>query len=88
MYQKLLKVKSQLFKFKCMIMKILEVKLPTKALRKKVQIKLMMNCPIQPFRELPPVQNFTSEIDDRMNAHDLFSKFTADIIMEDTVFTR
>lgn len=69
-------------------MKTLVDKISSKAFSKKAQIKVMINKLVQPFTELPPVQNPENDNDDRINAHDLFSKFTADIIKEDTMFTR
>lgn len=63
-------------------------RLKRKALRKNVQITNAINAFIQPFKELPSVIKTGQESADRINAHDLFSLYTADIIKEDVIFAR
>ena len=43
---------------------------------------------IQPFKEMPSSSTDGRESADHLNAHDLFSLYTADIIKEDTIFAR
>ena len=62
--------------------------LKRKVLRKQVQIKEVLNKYIQPFKEMPSTNDIGPESPDRINAHDLFSLYTADIIKEDIVFIR
>lgn len=52
------------------------------------QIKDVTNAHIQPPQEIPSLYNAGQENADRINAHDLFSYYTADIIKEDTIFAR
>ena len=57
--------------------------------RKKVQQNNdALNAHIQPFTQKPCVNNEGPECADRIDAHDLFSHYTAEIIKEDTVFIR
>lgn len=43
---------------------------------------------IQPFKEMPSSRAGGEDSVDRINAHDLFSLYTADIIKEETMFAR
>jgi hypothetical protein len=63
-------------------------RLKRRALKKNVEIKEAINTLIMPFAELPYVNTTREENADRINAHDLFSMYTADIIKEDVVFAR
>lgn len=47
-----------------------------------------INTFIQPFKELPSVNRTNQEDSGRINAHELFSLYTADIIKEDSIFIR
>jgi hypothetical protein len=49
--------------------------------------KKSLHSYIQPFRQMPGTGNASSE-SDRMDAHDLFSQYTSEIIKEDVVFIR
>lgn len=57
-----------------------EIKLKRKALSKNGQTQF--------FKEMPSTDKSETGNVDRINAHDLFSLYTADIIKEDTVFFR
>ncbi|HQW44785.1 MAG: hypothetical protein IPP02_15990 [Chitinophagaceae bacterium] len=63
-------------------------RLKRKALKKNVEIKQAINTLIQPFKEMPSLNNTGRDNAERINAHDLFSLYTADIIKEDIVFVR
>lgn len=63
-------------------------RLKRRALKKNVEIKNAINTFIMPFKEMPSVNTTGKENSDRINAHDLFSQFTADIIKEDVIFAR
>ena len=43
---------------------------------------------IKPFKEMPSLNDSGQDCADRMNAHDLFSLYTADIINEDIIYAR
>ena len=53
-----------------------------------MEIKQAINTLIQPFKEMPSLNNTGRDNAERINAHDLFSLYTADIIKEDIVFVR
>ncbi|WP_194973922.1 hypothetical protein [Aquiflexum lacus] len=63
-----------------------KIRLKRKTFRKNVQIKVTVNTFIQPFKEMPCETDIESP--DHINAHDLFSHYTADIIKKDVIFTR
>lgn len=63
-------------------------RLKRKALKKTVKIKDVINTYMQPFKEMPSINNTGKGIPDRIDAHDLFSLYTADIIKEDIIFAR
>lgn len=63
-------------------------RLKRRALKKNVEIKDAINTFIMPFKEMPSVNTIREEDADRINAHDLFSLYTADIIKEDVIFAR
>ncbi len=63
-------------------------RLKRKALKKTVEIKEAINTYMQPFKEMPSLNNTGIESTDRINAHDLFSLYTADIIKKDIVYAR
>lgn len=67
-------------------MNILKLRLKRNALRNIVKINNTLKSSIQPFKELPSINSIGQEA--RINAHDLFSFYTADIIKEDIVFVR
>ena len=69
-------------------MKNLESKLPAKTKDFKGHINLIITMSVQPFKELPPVQCSENVKDARMNAHDLFSHYTALVIGEDVIYSR
>lgn len=69
-------------------MKNLKLGLKRKALNKDAYNKDVVNASIQPFKELPSVNNQVQVNTDRIDAHDLFSHYTADIIKEETIFFR
>ncbi len=58
------------------------------AINQNAQIEDAEYVYIQPFQEGPSVNIRGQESADRINAHDLFSHYTADIIKEDTIFAR
>lgn len=64
----------------------LKIRLKRKAFKNNVQIKEAVNTFIQPFKEMPCVK--VTENTDRINPHDLFLIYTADIILADVTFTR
>jgi hypothetical protein len=47
-----------------------------------------VNGYIQPFKQMPCVGDKTPECVARINAHDLFSHYTVEIIKEDVVYAR
>lgn len=59
-----------------------------KAISETTQIVEAIKTFIQPFTELPQANIMGNGNVDRINAHELFSLYTADIIKEDTVFAR
>ena len=59
-----------------------------KALKKRVEIKDAINTHMQPFKEMPSLNNTGRENAERINAHDLFSFYTADIIKQDIIYAR
>lgn len=63
-------------------------RLKKRALKKNVEIQEVINTFILPFTELPSFHTTRDDNEERINAHDLFSQFTADIIKEDVVFAR
>lgn len=63
-------------------------KLKRRAFKKTILIKEVVNIFIQPFQELPSLTDMGDMETDRINAYDLFSFYTADIIKEDLVFVR
>ena len=63
-------------------------RLKRRALKKNVEIKDVINTFILPFTEVPSFYTPREENEERINAHDLFSQFTANIIKEDVVFSR
>ncbi|HOY18405.1 MAG TPA: hypothetical protein PLC89_13955 [Haliscomenobacter sp.] len=69
-------------------MKNFKMRLRRRAVHKNAQIKEAVHASIQPSKEVPSVNNTDQENADRINAHDLFSHYTADIIKEDTIFAR
>ena len=69
-------------------MRNVKMRLRRKALNKSAQVKEAINAYVQPSKEMPSVNNPEQESADRINAHDLFSYYTADIIKEDTIFAR
>lgn len=71
-----------------MVMDNFKIRLKRKAFRSAVQIKDAENSFIQPYKELPSGNNFGQNNSDRMNPHDLFSQYIANIIREDVIFTR
>ncbi|WP_421796272.1 hypothetical protein [Haliscomenobacter sp.] len=69
-------------------MKNFKLGLKRKTVSKDAQIKDVASAYIQPFKELPSVIHTARVNEDRIDAHDLFSHYTADIIKEDTIFFR
>jgi len=69
-------------------MKNIKIKLKRKALKNNTGIKDTLNSFIQPFKEMPSANDSGKENAGRINAHDLFSLYTADIIREETVYFR
>lgn len=63
-------------------------KLKGKILNKNTPTKDATGIYIQPFREMPSLNSTGQESEDRINAHNLFLLYTADIIKEDTIFSR
>lgn len=63
-------------------------KLKRRAFKKTILIKEAVNIFIQPYKELPSMTDMGAIDTDRINAYDLFSFYTADIIKEDIVFIR
>ncbi len=57
-----------------------EVRLKRKALGKNGQVQF--------FKEMPSTDKSENGSPERINAHDLFSLYTADIIKEDVIFSR
>lgn len=58
------------------------------SINSNVQDENAIDTYIQPFQEMPSSGNIGQESADRINAHDLFSLYTADIIKEETMFAR
>jgi len=69
-------------------MNTLKTSLKRKALQINGEIKDAIETFIQPFKEVPSANNTGQETAERINAHDLFSFYTADIIKEDIIFSR
>ena len=65
-----------------------KLSLEKKLVKKNVEIQDVINTFIQPFKQMPSVNNRNIDCPERINAHDLFSFYTADIIKEDIVFVR
>ncbi len=63
-----------------------KIRMKRKAFKNNVQIKDAVGTFIQPYKELPSDNNL--EDSGRINPHDLFSHYTANIIREDIMFTR
>ncbi len=66
----------------------LQKKLKRKVLRKTVEINAALKLFIQPFKEMPSTNNIDKECSDRINAHELFSLYTANVINEDIIYAR
>lgn len=64
-----------------------EINSKRKSSNKNVQSGDAVNSYIQPFKEMPSV-NTEQESAGRINAHDLFSYYTAEIIKEDIIYAR
>ena len=43
---------------------------------------------IQPFQKMPSISNMEQQMPERINAHDLFSMYRADIINREIVYAR
>lgn len=69
-------------------MKNIKIRLKRKTLNRTMQLKEAINAHIQPFKEMPSVNGTGLERAGRMDAHDLFSHYTADVIREDIVYAR
>lgn len=69
-------------------MKGIRKRLKRKALRNIAGIKDAVNAFIHPFQEMPSISSTGAESPDRINEHDLFSLYTADIIRKEIVFVR
>lgn len=69
-------------------MRNIKMRLRRKAVNKSVPSKDTINTYIQSSKEVPLVNNPGQASADRIDAHDLFSHYTADIIKENTVFFR
>jgi hypothetical protein len=76
------------FKLKRTNMNNFKKGLKRKSLKENVEINNPINSFIHPFKEMPSSNNRGKESADRINAHELFSLYTADIIKEDIIFTR
>ncbi|MCL6258412.1 hypothetical protein M3O96_04890 [Aquiflexum sp. TKW24L] len=63
-----------------------KIRMKRKAFKNKVLNKDADSF-IQPYKELPS-DSKTGHGSDRINAHDLFSHYTADIIKENVMFTK
>lgn len=64
------------------------MRLKRKTLSRNTLHKDASNAHIQPFKEMPSINGTGLEAAGRMNAHDLFSHYTADVIREDIVYAR
>ena len=62
--------------------------LKKEVLGKTVEINAVVMDFIQPLKELPSTIKMESEKTERINAHDLFSLYTANVIKEDIVYAR
>lgn len=69
-------------------MKNFKLGLKRKAIHKDAYSKEAVNASVQLFKVLPSVNNKAQVNVDRIDAHDLFSHYTADIIKEETIFFR
>lgn len=65
-----------------------KIGLEKKPLTENLQLKEEANIFIMPFKEMPSTNNIEKVTADRINAHDLFSFYTADVIKEDIVYAR
>lgn len=65
-----------------------EQHLKREALNKDTHNKDVVNAATQPFKEAPSVNSKAQVNADRIDAHRLFSYYTADIIKEETIFIR
>lgn len=57
-------------------------------LRKSVAIDEAATSFIQPFKEMPSINKIETDSEDRINAHELFSYYTANVIKQDIVYAR
>jgi hypothetical protein len=64
-----------------------KIRTKRKAFKNNILKKDGINSFIQPYKELPS-DNKMGQDSDRINAHDLFSHYTADIIREEVIFIR
>ena len=69
-------------------MKNFERGLKRKSLNEDAHNKDVVNAATQPFNEGFSVNNRAQANADRIDAHSLFSYYTADIIKEETIFIR
>jgi hypothetical protein len=69
-------------------MKILKLSSKRSALPNPTAIKMAFNSSDRPFKQMPSKNTDGQNNADRINEHDLFSLYTADIIKEETVFIR
>ncbi len=65
-----------------------KTRLKVKSFNNSTPAKDTANGHIQPFKQMPSGNNTGQESVDRINAHDLFSHYTAEIIKEDVIFIR
>ena len=66
----------------------LSKRLKRKVLKKTAQINDAVNSIVLPFKEMPSNNNIVRESDDRINAHELFSLYTGNLIKQDIVYAR
>ena len=69
-------------------MQHLKNRLKKKGLRKQVERNTPINMFIQPFQKMPSISNMEQQMPERINAHDLFSMYRADIINREIVYAR
>lgn len=65
-----------------------KMRLKRKPFQKIVQTEEDANAYIQPFQQMPCVGHVPQESVDRIDAHDLFSHYTVEIIKKDIVYGR
>jgi hypothetical protein len=70
------------------MMKNFKQGLKVKASNKEVQNKGVVNTSTQTFKEASSANNEGQLNADRIDAHSLFSHYTADIMKEETIFIR